>query len=139
MWRPRNTEKNKNYSGYVIIYSVIILGMVILAASLYFSWLATFSLRSEISYRQSDQTRYLADTCGELALQQIWNNASYTGSGNFSGYGGGCTWAVSNLGGENRQINATGTLNNLTRKVKILVDKVNASVNVSAWREVADF
>jgi len=138
MYRPKSA-KNKNFSGYVIVYSVIILGMVILAASLYFSWLATFSIKSEISYRQSDQTRYLADTCAEIALQKIWDSASYTGSGNFSGYGGSCTYAVSSSGGENRQINATGTVNNITRRVKISIDQVNSKVNVSSWREVSDF
>lgn len=132
-------DKESNIKGFVIIYAVIILGAITLSMIVYFSWLAIFSLKSESSHRKSDQAVYLADTCAEIALQHIWSDVNYSGSGNFSGYGGDCTYAVSNSGGENRQINATGIIDNITRKVKISIDKVNSNINIASWREVADF
>ena len=122
-----------------MLLSVIVLGMVMLSVALYSSWLSVFVLEGSAAAKHSAQARYLADTCAEIALQKIWDSSSYTGSGSFSGFNGSCTYVVSSSGGENRQINTTGVLGNVTRKVKVLVDKVILQVNVSSWQEVADF
>lgn len=139
MSQPSNVEKKSDGAGFAIVYIVIMIGMIALSAVLYFSWLSIFSINNSIEIRKSGQARYLADACAEIALQKIWDNSSFSGSGSFSGYGGSCTYVISNLGGENRQINSTGTVGTIIRKVKISVDKVNTNVNVASWREVADF
>ena len=130
---------NKKKKGFVIIYAVILTGSVTLAMALYFSWLASFSLRSGIQLKKSEQGRHLANTCAEIALQKIWDDKNFSGSGNFSGHGGSCTYQVNNFGGDNREIQSVGTVDNIIRKAKVSIDKVGFLVNVISWQEVADF
>ena len=125
--------------GFVIIYAVILTGSVVLAMALYFTWLASFSLRTGIQLKKSEQARHLANTCAEIALQKIWDDKNFSGSGNFSGHGGNCTYQVNNLGGDNREVRATGTMDTLTRKAKVSINKVGGLVGVTTWQEVADF
>lgn len=131
--------RNKNKKGFVIIYAVILTGSVILAMAIYFSWLAAFSLKSGIQLKKSEQARHLANTCAEIALQRIWDDKNFSGSGNFSGYGGSCVYQVNNLGGDNREVRATGTVSNLIRKAKVSISKVGGLVGVTSWQEVVDF
>lgn len=130
---------HNNKKGFVLIYAVILTGSVILAMALYFSWLAAFSVQSSIQLKKSEQARYLADTCAEIALQKIWDDKNFTGSGNFSGYGGSCTYQVNNLGGDNREVRASGTISGIIRKAKISINKVGGLVSVTTWQEVGDF
>ena len=130
---------HNNKKGYVLIYAVILVGSVILAMALYFSWLAAFSVQSTIQLKKSEQARHLANTCAEIALQKIWDDKNFTGSGNFSGYGGSCTYQVRNLGGDNREVRASGVMDNIIRKAKISIGEVGGMVGVTSWQEVADF
>ena len=129
----------KNAKGYVLIYSVIVLGMVVLALAFYLSWLGVFSLQNKKDKNNLKVAQGLADTCAENALQTIWNNASATGTTNQNLFGGNCSYQINILTGENREIRATGMMGNITRKTKVLIDQVNAKINVTSWREVADF
>jgi len=132
----------KNKKGYVLIYSVIILGMVVLAMALYLSWLAVFSLQSKKESFNSKIAQSLADTCAENALMAIWNNSSASGTTNRSNLfstTGSCTYTIIIGTGEARTINATGTINNVTRKTQVIVNNVTSVVTYSSWREVADF
>lgn len=130
---------NEKEKGYVIIFSVILVGAVVLAITLYFSWLATFSLKSGVQLKRSQQARHLANTCAEIALKKIWDDKNFSGSGNFSGFGGSCTYQVNNLGGDNREVRSTGTMADIIRKNKVSINKVGGLVGVASWQEVADF
>ncbi|HRZ34054.1 MAG TPA: hypothetical protein P5548_04110 [Candidatus Moranbacteria bacterium] len=136
----KRMKKNKN--GYVLIYSVIILGMVVLTMAIYLSWLAVFSLQEKKESADSKTAQSLADTCAENALMAIWNNSNASGTttrNNLFGGSGSCSYAIIIGTGEARTINATGTIDNITRKTKILVDTVISAVHYTSWREVADF
>jgi hypothetical protein len=138
-------KKNKkvylpNRQGYVLLYSVVILGMVVLAMALYLSWLAVFSLQEKNESRDSKIAQSLADTCAQSALMALWNNAGAGGAtrNNLFGGTGDCSYAISGSG-ENRTIDSTGVINNVTRKTKVLVNSVTNAITYTSWREVADF
>lgn len=130
----------KNKKGYVLIYSVIMLGMIVLAMAIYLSWLAVFSLQGKNESRDSKIAQSLADTCAETALMALWNDPNAGGAtrNNLFGGTGDCSYTISGSG-ESRTINATGAINNITRKTKVSVDTVTSAIHYSAWREVADF
>ena len=134
----KNNQNNKK--GFVLIYSVIMLGMVVLAMALYLSWLAVFSLQAKNESRNSKIAQSLADTCAETALMALWNNAGAGGASrsNLFSTTGDCSYTISGTG-ETRTINSTGIINNVTRKTKISVSSVTSAIAFTSWREVGDF
>ena len=131
--------RNKK-NGYALVGVVIIVGMVDLAMALYLTWLAIFSLQNKDESFNSKIAQSLADTCAENALMALWNSpaAGTTNKTNLFSTKGSCSYIISGSG-EAWTINATGTINNITRKTKVLVDKVTSAVHYTSWREVADF
>jgi len=126
-------------SGFVILLTVLIIGAVGLSVATTFLLLGVDSSRTSLDYLRGKQARYLADTCAEEGLQKIWESSSYSGTGTVSVGAGSCTYTVIDLGGSNRQINATGTVNTTIRRVKILIGQLNPQISVSSWQEVAGF
>jgi len=129
----------KNDKGYVLLYVVSIVGMVVFSLAVYFSWLDFFSSQNSINSKKTKQARFLADSCAESGLQQLKNNSSYTGNGSENFAGGNCTYAVSNETGYARKIEAQGDVGGKLSKVKILISEVNTKIVISSWQEVADF
>lgn len=125
--------------GFITLLSTIIVAAVgaIVAVSLLLLGLG--SSRSSFAIEQSKQARFLANACVEEALQEIRDSTPYTGSDNFSIGQGTCTFTVTSGGGENRTIEASGTVGAIVRKVSVDVDAINPSINISSWQEVADF
>lgn len=131
---------NKNQSGFAVLYIVILIGSAVLAMVIYYSWLASFSLRNEFQARNSKQARYLADTCGETALEIVRENQSFSGTGSIASlFGGSCSYQVNILDVQNSEIYSTGSYKNVERKIKISVSKSGSSISANSWREVADF
>jgi len=125
--------------GYVTLLFVITIGAVGLATILSIASLNTKSISTVDDIYKSKQATALSDACAETALQEIRNSSGFSGSGSLSLGNGNCFYTASNLGGENRQVESTGTVGNIVRKVKILTDVINPQINVVSWQEVADF
>lgn len=125
--------------GFVLLISVLIVGAVGLSVASTFLLLGIDATRTGLNFIQGKQARSLADACAEEALEKIWESTAYTGSGNLTFGAGSCSYTVIDLGGSNRQINASGVVSSATRKVKILINQINPSIGVSSWQEVADF
>lgn len=87
----------------------------------------------------SAQARALATACSETALLQIRNNISFTGSATSTFFSGNCTYTVTNTGSQNRTITAEGNVRNVSRKVKVLLERINPTIRITYWQEVADF
>lgn len=130
----------KNQSGFAVLYIVILIGSAVLAMVIYYSWLASFSLRNDFQTRNSKQARYLADTCGETALEIIRENENFSGNGNIASiFGGSCSYQVSILDAQTSEIYSSGNYKNVQRKIKISISKNGSSISANSWREVADF
>lgn len=128
-----------NYKGFIALTSILIVGAVGAAITVSLLLLGLGSSRTSFALEQSNQAKALADACAEEALQQIRDSTPFTGSGNLSLGQGTCAYTVINLGGHNRSITASGTVGTIVRKVKITIDKINPTINITYWQEVADF
>jgi len=131
-------NQNKN-QGYAILLSILIVGAVGAAIAISSSLSGFISYRTSSILEQSGQARALADACTEEALQQIKDSVAFSGSGSLLLEEGSCSYTVTKLTGQNRTINATGMVGTVVRKVRVTIDKINPSINVTSWREVGDF
>ena len=135
----RRCDPHSHERGAVLLLSVLvftILGLTITASLLLFG---TGQTSTSLAREQSGQAKGLADACVQEALKQMRNDASYTGIDDVTLGNGVCEYTVTDLGGENREIEAMGTVDTIVRKVFVSIDTINPSINVTSWQEVADF
>ncbi len=125
-------------SGYVALLSVLIVGAVALATATVVLVGGSDSQRESLAEQQNVQARNLATACGEDALQQMHDNTAYTATNVQLTLGQGtCVYTVTNTGGSSRTIDATGTVGNIVRKIKVYVTINATSISVTAWQEVS--
>lgn len=125
--------------GYITLMSILIVGAVGLAIASSLLLFGINSSRSSLAFEQSKEAKALASACVEEALGEIRDNTSFSGSGNLSLGLGSCSYTVINLGGQSREIRSTGTMKAIVRKVRVTIDAINPTINVTSWQEVADF
>lgn len=125
--------------GYITLISVLVVGAVGVTITISLILLGLSSSRTSFAVEQSNQAKALANACAEEALQEIRDSTPYTGSDNLTLGQGNCTYTVTSQGGQDRTITATGTVDTIVRKVEIVIDKINPTIEVVSWQEVADF
>ncbi len=103
------------------------------------SWISLNLIKSSGILVDSKQSKAMAGVCAETVLQKIRDDVNYNGSGNLNINENNCSYIVSNQGGDNRIIQAEGSVSGSVSKVKILVDQINPQINISFWQEVDDF
>ncbi len=128
-----------NNGGYITLISVLVVGAVGVAITLSLILLGVGSSRTSFAVEQSNQAKALANACAEEALQQIRDSTPFTGTGNLTLGQGTCTYTVTSQGGANRTITASGTVSTIMRKVKIIINKINPTIQVVSWQEVDNF
>jgi len=133
------TWYNQKQNGFITLTSVLVVGAVGVAIATSLILLGLGSSRTSFAVEQSNQAKGLANACAEEALQQIRDSTPFTGSGNLTLGQGICTYTVTNQGGQNRTITSSGTVGSIIRKVKIIIDKINPTIQVVSWQEAADF
>jgi len=136
---PKTKNNILGNNGYITLLSVLVIGAVSLSVVISLLLLGLGSSRTSFALEQSSQVKALANACGEAGLMQIRDDDTFTGNGNLSIGQGSCTYNVQDNGGENRTIQATGTVDNIIRKVKIIINTISPQISVTSWREVADF
>lgn len=129
---------DKNQDGVITLISVLVIGAVGVAITLSLIQLGLGSSRTSFAVEQSNQAKTLANACAEEALQQIRDSSSFTGSGNLTIGQGTCTYTVTNQGGSNRTITASGAVGSVIRKVSITltVNAINSRITITSWQEV---
>ncbi|MFA9288627.1 MAG: hypothetical protein ACEQSA_01995 [Weeksellaceae bacterium] len=135
-------QVSDNRSGFMTLITVLIVAVVGLSIAMSVITTGVIQTKTSITVIQSQQTKALANTCAEIALRQIALNNSYTGTGNQTLGNGSCTYTVTAADLTNKNIQATGTVQNTVRKV--LITNVRFSVPQAkliydSWQEVADF
>ena len=128
-----------NTKGYITLISTLIVGAISLSIGLSLLMLGTDSSRKTLVEQQSLQARSLATTCAEAALQEIRNDTGFSGTDTIVVGQGECTYTVTILVGESRDIESTGTVGAVIRKVHVTLDQINPSINLTLWEDVADF
>lgn len=130
---------DNNQKGYVVIYSVIIIGAIVMGIIFSGSWISVNSIKSSRVLADSKQSKAMADACAETALQKIRDDVNYSGSGNLSIDGNNCSYEIFSQDEENRIIQAESFISNSVSRIKILVDRINPRINIISWQEAADF
>jgi hypothetical protein len=134
--RTYNLQAN---GGYITLMSVLIVGAIGTAIAVSIILLGLGVSRNSFALEQSNQAKALANSCAEEALQQIRNSTPFTGTGSLSSVQGVCEYEVINDGGQDRTINASGTVKTIVRKVKVTIDTINPNINIASWQEVGGF
>jgi len=124
-------------SGYVALLAVLIVGAIATATGIVLLLTSADSQRSVLISQQSKQARALAVACSQEALQVIYENTAYTGSGNLSLGQGSCTYTVTSTGASTRSIAVTGTVNNTSRKIQLSVTIEASNISISSWQDVS--
>lgn len=126
-----------NQQGYIALLAVLIVGAASLAIGLALLVNGSDNERATLVTTQSIQARNLATACAEEALQQMHDNTAFTGTNNLTLGQGTCTYTVTNTGGSNRTVDATGTVNNVVRKVKVYATIGASSISITSWQDVS--
>jgi hypothetical protein len=117
---------------------VLIIGSVCVAIAVLLLVSGTDTQRATLVAQQSAQARFLADTCGEEALQDIHDNTAYAGTDSVTLGQGSCTVTTTAPDSSSKIISAAGTVDNVVRKVKIYVTIGSSSISITSWQEVGD-
>ena len=125
--------------GFITLISVLIVGVVGVAITVSLILLGLSSSRTSFAVEQSNQAKALANACAEEGLQQIRDSFIFTDSGNLSLGQGTCSYTVTDQGQQNRTIIASGVVGTITRKVRVIIDTINPTIQVVSWQELADF
>ena len=130
---------DKKQWGYVTLISVLVVGAVGVAITLSLILLGIGASRTSFAYEQSNQAKGLANVCAEEAMQQIRDSTPFIGSNTLTVGAGTCNYTVTSQGPQNRTIDALGTVGVIVRKVRIIINRINPTIQVVSWQEIADF
>ncbi len=127
------------HRGFIALISVLIVGVVGVSIATSLILLGLGSSKTSFALEQSAQAKALAMACAEEGLQKIQESTSYTGNGTLTLGQGACAYTVASQGGQNRTVSAYSTVGTLVRKEKIIITRVNPTIEIDSWQEVADF
>jgi len=127
------------HNGFILLMSVLIMAATAVSITVALLLLGTNSSRTSFARAESLRARALADACAEEALQQIHDSSLFAGTDSLILGHGSCDYTVTILTGENRTVNAIGTVGDIVRKVDISLDDINPNINITSWQEVSDF
>lgn len=130
---------NTYHSGYITLLSILVVGAVGTAITLSLILLGIGASRTSFAYEQSNQAKGLASLCAEEAMQRIRDSTPFTGSNILALGMGTCSYTVTSQGVQNRIIIASGSVGTIIRKVRIIINKINPTIRVVLWQEIADF
>lgn len=127
-------------SGYIFLFSVIMMGAIALATLGSLLLIGIGSLKIGATVEQSEQARSLAQTCAERALRSLWEDTAYGGNEHLLLSEGECDiLPTGGLGNENRSVCAEGRVGSTVRRFEILLKRVLPSIQTYSWREVEQF
>ena len=124
--------------GYIALIGVLIIGSVCVAIAVLLLVSGADTQRATLVTQQSAQARFLADACAEEALQDIHDNKAYAGSDSITAGQGSCVMTTTAPDSTSKIISASGTVDNVVRKVKIYVTIGSSSISITSWQEVGD-
>ncbi|MBP6866096.1 MAG: hypothetical protein KBC12_00970 [Candidatus Pacebacteria bacterium] len=133
------TYKKIKSKAFVTLIGVIVFGSVCISLVVAILMLGIGSSKTSIAVYHSRQALFAAHACAEEALETIRENHSFAGNGNLTLDAASCNFAVTDKGGESRNVASSGSVGTITRKVEIEIDAISPVINVTSWQEVADF
>ncbi len=137
MTQPRYDNLNKN--GFAVLIGVLIVGAFGTAVVLYLILSGIYSYQNSFILEQSNIAKTTANACAEIALNKIQLCSSTVGIGSAQIGSSTCNYEIINNGNQSRTIQVSSQIGTITRKAKILVDKINPKITINSWQEVASF
>lgn len=128
--------KNILQRGYVALIAVLVMGAVAVTVTSALLYTGVDSQREIRIEQSSAQALHLSTACVEDALQSIKNSSPFTGSGSVTLATGSCSFVVASTGTSTRTIDATSTVNNVTRKIKVYVTINLSSLSITSWQDI---
>ncbi len=131
---------NKNSQGYIVLISVLIIGVVAIAITTSILFFGASSSRMLLSVEELYKTKALANACAEQALEELRQNNNLA-NGEHIIYidEGSCEYTLIVGTGDNRTLQIVSEIRQTFRKTEIIVDQLKPTINVSSWKEVTDF
>lgn len=137
MFKHSMQQQQLNKNGFVTLFSLIIL--MVISVSVFTSILLVNidSLNSVEATRQGIVARSLANSCMEIAINELKDDQAYTGNETFTFTNGTCQIiSISGSGNTNRTIRVSGSADGYVRKVEALVLEINPATSISYWQEI---
>jgi hypothetical protein len=102
---------------------------------------------SALLLEESKTAHTYADACTEQGLHMITQGERYAGSETEQFSAGSCEYSVSSISEDSSILTSTGTMNDVIRKVSVVVDThtqtgtegTTTSITGAVWREPGDF
>lgn len=124
-------------SGYIALLAVLVVGAAATAIGLTLLTTGTDSQRSGLIEQQSKQARGLATACAEEALQQIHDNATFAGNNTLTLGQGTCDYSVTVTSGTTSTVMASGTVENVVKRIRVYVTISASSISITSWQEIS--
>lgn len=124
--------------GYIALMTVLIVSAACVAISLALLVAGADSQRSTLISQRSVQTRTVANACAEEALQRINERAVTPTVGTITIAQGECSYSTVNLTPVSYEIDVTGSVENVVKKLKIYATISQSSITVTSWQEVTN-
>ncbi|PCI19708.1 hypothetical protein COB64_03280 [Candidatus Wolfebacteria bacterium] len=133
--------KNKKQNGFIALISVLIIGSVVLVISIGLSLRSVGETDMSLNEELSNRAVALADACSEYALLQVKNKKKYSGNESIliDGDDSCSILEIEVQGKQNITINTQATVLGFTRKVKVEANQIKPTIELTSWKEVADF
>ncbi len=132
--------KLENRKGFAAIVSVMIVGGIGVAVSVGLLLLGVSSMKTSESMENSAKARYIADACGEYALESLRKNHQYGGSEQLNFDYGTCEIKpIISVGGDQRTVQVESNVGTVKRRIQINVVVLSPVMEYDSWSEVSDF
>ncbi|TSC55423.1 MAG: Uncharacterized protein G01um101418_907 [Parcubacteria group bacterium Gr01-1014_18] len=126
--------------GFNTLLSILIVSAVGLVVNVSLLVLSTGVSKNNLVAYQSQSAKALANACAEYALNKVRLGANYIGNETRTIDGKQCEiLSVLGGGGVNLKIRTKAQEGDVVRKVEIVIATVIPQIQISSWREVADF
>lgn len=126
-------------NGYISLISILVISAVVILVAANANLSSVGEANMGLQENQKWESFYLSEACAEEALDQIYSSVNFEGSGSLLLGAGSCSYAVIRLTGQNRIINASGTVGGIIQKTKVILDTIRPRINVVSWTPVAEF
>jgi hypothetical protein len=130
----------KSRDGYVALTTILIVASVTLIIAVGLSLRSIGESQMSFAEESSHRALALANLCAEKALMKLEDTFNYSGSESINIGENSCDiLSIEGSGNTNRIVKTQSTVSNHTRKVKLEVAVVSPIMEITSWREVADF
>lgn len=129
----------KKQLGIVTLLGVLMIGAIGTVIGLSLLLQGMTSSQTGYTIEQMHQANALVNACAEEALEHVREEIPFSGTENIDLDTGSCSYTVMHGGGDQRTIMAISTVENISNKIVITLDKIDPQINLTSWEEVSDF